>query len=298
MSAKLEENALNLAPPPLAGSSGGPRIGLALGAGGARGFAQVPVIEAFDELGIKPVAIAGSSMGAILGAGMAAGMTGWEIRDYAIDTIGHRANVANRLWNLGPSTMRDALGGFKLGQFNLERILRAFLPREIPADFAGLAIPFKVITTDYYGQCEVVCETGDLYEALAASAAIPALFMPIQRDGRLMIDGGIFNPVPYDHLADVADIVVGVDVIGGPDSAGSYVPNRIDSLFGATQLLMQANIALKMKLKQPDIFLRPDVNAFRVLDFLKARQIIEANEVLKDQFKRELELRIEDFIRR
>jgi len=225
-------------------------------------------------------------------------MTGREIRDYTVETIGHRGSVVSRLWGLGPSTMRDALGGFKLGQFNLERILKAFLPKEIPSDFAALKIPFKAIATDYYGQCEVVCDSGDLYEALAASAAIPALFMPIHRDDRLMVDGGIFNPVPYDHLSGLADIIVGVDVIGGPDTAGSFVPNRIDSLLGATQLLMQSNVALKMKLCQPDIYLRPEVNAFRVLDLLKARQIIEVNEVIKDQFKRDLEARMEDFIRR
>ena len=292
----LDENALTVATPPVR-PAGGPSIGLALGAGGARGFAQIPVIEAFDELGLKPAVIVGSSMGAILGAGMAAGMTGREIRDYTVETIGHRATVVSRLWGLGPSTMRDALGGFKLGQFNLERILKAFLPKEIPNDFAELKIPFKAIATDYYGQCEVVCDSGDLYEALAASAAIPALFMPIHRDGRLMVDGGIFNPVPYDHLGDLADIIVGVDVIGGPDTAGSFVPNRIDSLLGATQLLMQSNVALKLKLCQPDIYLRPEVNAFRVLDLLKARQIIEVNEAIKDQFKRDLEARIEDFIR-
>lgn len=292
-----DDNALTVAAPPIR-AAGTPTIGLALGAGGARGFAQIPIIEAFDELGITPAIIAGSSMGAILGAGMAAGMSGRDIRDYTVETIGHRATVVSRLWGLGPSTMRDALGGFKLGQFNLERILKAFLPKEIPAAFEGLQIPFKAIATDYYGQCEVVCDSGDLYEALAASAAIPALFMPIHREGRLMIDGGIFNPVPYDHLGESADIIVGVDVIGGPDTAGGFVPNRIDSLLGATQLLMQSNVALKMKLCQPDLYIRPEVNAFRVLDLLKARQIIEVNEGIKDQFKRDLEARIEDFIRR
>ncbi|NML74654.1 patatin-like phospholipase family protein [Rhizobium sp. S-51] len=293
----MQENiALTVAPTEQ--SAGAPSIALALGAGGARGFAHIPVIEALDELGIRPTVIAGSSMGAIIGAGMAAGMTGKEIRDYTVQTIGHRGTVANRLWSLGPSTMRDAVGGFKLGQFNLERILKAFLPEAIPADFSQLGIPLKVIATDYYGQCEVVCESGDLYEALSASAAIPALFMPIHRDGRLMIDGGIFNPVPYDHLIGQADIVVGVDVIGGPETTGSFVPNRIDSLFGATQLLMQSNVALKMKLCQPDLYLRPEVNAFRVMDLLKARQIIESNEAIKDRFKRDLEARIEDLVRR
>ncbi|MCJ7996956.1 patatin-like phospholipase family protein [Rhizobium cremeum] len=285
--------------PTIDGRSGAmPTVGLALGAGGARGFAHIPVIEALDELGVRPAAIAGSSMGAIIGAGMASGMTGAEIREYVLETIGKRSIVANRLWSLGPATMRDALGGFRLGQFNLHRILEAFLPDAIPADFADLGIPLKIVATDYYGQHEVVCEEGSLFDAIAASSALPALFMPVHLGGRVMIDGGIFNPVPYDHLNGMADIVIGVDVVGGPEGEASQSPNRIDSLFGASQLMMQSNIALKLKLGSPDIFLRPNVNAFRVLDFLKARQVIESTEGVKDVLKRELNARIENFLRR
>ena len=154
------------------------------------------------------------------------------------------------------------------------------------------------MATDYYGQCEQICDHGDLYEALAASAAIPALFAPVTIKGRLMIDGGIFNPVPYDLLIGEADITIGVDVVGAPEGDGSLMPNRIDSLFGASQLMMQSNVALKMKICQPDIYMRPEVNSFRVLDFLKARQIFEASEGLKEGLKREISARMEDFVRR
>ncbi|NKN38560.1 patatin-like phospholipase family protein [Agrobacterium sp. a22-2] len=266
-----------------------PTVAVAFGAGGARGFAHIHVIEVLNELGIEPVAIAGSSIGAIMGAGMAAGMSGAEIRDYALETVGKRATVANRLWSLGPNTMRDKLGGFRLGQFNLERILKAFLPPQIPAEFSGLKIPLKVMATDYYGQAEVVCEEGDLNEALAASAAIPALFMPVKLHGRIMIDGGIFNPVPYEHLLGLADIVIGIDVVGAPDGDGQNVPARFDSLFGASQLMMQSHIALKLKLGAPAIFLRPAVNGFGVLDFLKARQILDHSEGVKDDLKHALD---------
>ncbi len=285
-------------PIPSSGTHVQPTIGLALGAGGARGFAHVPVLEVFDELGLKPSIIAGSSMGALIGAAYAAGMCGRDIRDYALHLADNRAQVLNRLWGLRPASMRDALGGFRLGQFNLQRVLQAFLPPEIPTHFTGLGIPLKVMATDYYGQCEQICDHGDLYEALAASAAIPALFAPVTIKGRLMIDGGIFNPVPYDLLIGEADITIGVDVVGAPEGDGSLMPNRIDSLFGASQLMMQSNVALKMKICQPDIYLRPEVNSFRVLDFLKARQIFEASEGLKDGLKREISARMEDFVRR
>ncbi|PWE57968.1 Patatin [Metarhizobium album] len=279
-------------------SSTSPSIAVAFGGGGARGIAHIHVIEALDELGIRPVMIAGSSIGAIIGSGMAAGMRGREIADYTLATIGQPKTVANKLWSLRPVTVRSAMtGGLRLGQFNLERILKAFLPPAIPNDFSQLQIPFKVSATDYYGQAELVIETGELYPALAASAAIPALFMPVRIGERIMIDGGIFNAVPYEHLLGHADIVIGVDVVGAPEGDGSHMPNRIDSLFGAGQLMMQANIAMKLRLQPAHIFLRPAVNRFRVLDFLKARDILTESVGIKDDLKRALDREFEVFAR-
>ncbi|MCO5733191.1 patatin-like phospholipase family protein [Rhizobium sp. SSA_523] len=265
-----------------------PRVALALGGGGARGIAHIAIIEALDEMGIRPVAIAGSSIGAIFGAGMAAGMTGAEMRAFSIETLGNRAAVLNRLWSLGPGSMRDTVGGFRLGHFNLERILTAFLPQQVPQTFEDLQIPLKIAVTDYYGQSEAILEEGELRLAIAASAAIPGLFMPVRINGRIMVDGGIFNPIPYEHVADGADIVIGVDVVGGPEGDGTHPPNRIESMFGASQLMMQACIALKLKLHSPQLFLRPPVSRFGVMDFLKVREILAETEGVKEELKRSL----------
>lgn len=277
-----------LAPPDsgMMASKGEPTFAVAFGGGGARGISHTCVIEALDELGIRPVAISGSSIGAIMGAGMAAGMSGSDIRTYTLDTIGNPGHLANKLWSLGPASMRDTFGGFRFGQFNLERVLHALLPQAIPENFSALDIPLKVIATDYYGQAEVVLEDGELRAAIAASAALPGLFIPIRINGRIMIDGGIFNPVPYDHLMDLADVVIGVDVIGAPEGDGSTPPTRIDSMFGASQLMMQSAMALKLKLQPPHIFLRPPVNRFRVMDFLKAKDILEQCDSVKEDLKR------------
>ncbi|OHV85511.1 patatin-like phospholipase family protein [Ensifer sp. LCM 4579] len=270
-----------------------PTVALALGGGGARGLAHIHVIEALDEMGIRPVAIAGSSIGALMGAAMAAGMTGREIREHALSTVGHRGEVLNRLWQLRPSSLSEAMAnGFRFGQLNIERVLKAFLPEAIPGRFSDLAIPLKVLVTDYYGQTERVCDGGDLRKALAASCALPAVFMPVKIDGRVMIDGGIYNPIPFDHLRQAADIVVAVDVVGGPDGDGKTIPSRIDSLFGASQLMMQSIIAMKMKAGAPDLLLRPDVGRFRVLDFLRAQEVLAATMPAKDQMKRALSDRI------
>ena len=259
-----------------------PSFSIAFGGGGARGLAHIHVIEALDELGIKPVAIAGSSIGALMGAGVASGMSGRDIHDYARSILGTRAQVASRMWRARPGTLAEAMeGGFRFGQFNVERILKAFLPEVVPASFEELKIPLKVTATDYFGHKLAVFDSGELHSALAASAAIPAVFRPVMRDGRMLIDGGIYNPVPFDLLEGVADITIAVDVVGGPEE-GSKRPTSIDLMFGATQLLMQSIIANKLTQCSPDILIRPPVSRFRVLDFMKIDAVMAETEAVKD----------------
>lgn len=266
---------------------GGPSFAVAFGGGGARGLAHIHVIEALDELGIRPVAIAGSSIGAIMGAGVAAGMTGRQIHEFCRSVLSRRSEVAGRMWRARPGTMAEALaGGFRFSQFNVERILDAFLPDDIPADFEQLGIPLQVTATDYYGHHLTVLKEGDLRSAIAASAAIPAIFRPVTRDGRLLIDGGIYNPVPFDLLHGTADIIIGIDVVGAPEEDGRNRPNTIELMFGATQLMMQSITAAKLKFVQPDILLRPPVSSFRALDFLKIDAVLAQTESIRDETKR------------
>ncbi len=267
--------------------SGDPSFAVAFGGGGARGLAHIHVIEALDELGVKPVAIAGSSIGAIMGAGVAAGMSGKDIHEFARSVLSRRTEVAGRMWSARPGTMAEAFaGGLRFSQFNVERILDAFLPHQIPETFDALGIPLQVTATDYYGHHLTVINEGDLKSAVAASAAIPAVFRPVMRDGRLLIDGGIYNPVPFDLLHDKADIVIGIDVVGAPVDTGHNRPNSIDLMIGATQLMMQAITAAKLKLAQPDILLRPPVSSFRALDFLKIDALLEQTAPIKEEAKR------------
>ncbi|MGN6145387.1 MAG: patatin-like phospholipase family protein [Mesorhizobium sp.] len=267
-----------------------PTFGIAFGGGGARGLAHIHVIEALDELGIRPVAIAGSSIGAIMGAGMAAGMKGRDIHDHARSILGTRAQVASRMWKARPGSFAEAMqAGLHVSQFNVERILKAFLPEAVPDRFEDLAIPLKVTATDYFGHELAVFDSGDLHSALAASAAIPAVFRPVSRDGRLLIDGGIYNPVPFDLIERDADIVVAVDVVGAPSEAERKRPSSVDLMFGATQLMMQSIIANKLMQCRPDILIRPPVSRFRVLDFLKIDAVMAETVAVKDEVKREVE---------
>lgn len=267
-----------------------PTVAIAFGGGGARGLAHIHIIEALDELGIRPVAISGSSIGALMGSAMASGMTGAEIREHTLSTIGRPTTALAHMWKARAPSVRAAVeGGFRLGQFNVERIVGAFLPETMARTFEELKIPTKVLVTDYFNHCEVVCETGDLHNAIAASAAIPAVFRPVLRDGRMLVDGGIFNPVPFDHLVGLANIIVGIDVVGLPVGAPGEKLSTIDLMLGANQLMMQSIIEMKRRAHPPDIFLRPEVHQFRVLDFLKARDVLAASEGIKDALKHALD---------
>ena len=279
--------------------SGEPSFAIAFGGGGARGLAHIHVIEALDELGVRPVSIAGSSIGAIMGAGMAAGMRGAEIHEYSRSILGHRAEVAARMWRARPGSLGEMVtGGLRVSQFNIERILKAFLPDAIPTTFGELEIPLKVTGTDFFGHRLAIFDKGDLHSALAASAAIPAVFRPVRRDGMLLIDGGIYNPVPFDLIDGDADITIAIDVVGAPSESGRRRPNSMELMFGATQLMMQSIIAMKLKSKRPEIFLRPPVSRFRALDFLKIDAVMAETASIKDELKRAVEVAIETRHRR
>ena len=270
-------------------SSGEPSFAIAFGGGGARGLAHIHVIEALDELGIKPVAIAGSSIGAVMGAGVAAGMSGKAIHEYCLSVLSRRSEVAGRMWSARPSTLAEVFGGLRFSQFSIDRILHAFLPHAIPKNFEDLGIPLQVTATDYYGHHVAVLAEGDLRSAIAASAAIPAVFRPVIRDGRLLIDGGIYNPVPFDLLHGKADFVIAIDVVGAPVDDGRNKPNSIDLMFGSTQLMMQSITAAKLKNAQPDILLRPPVSNFRALDFLKIETVMAQTVSIKEETKRAID---------
>ena len=132
-------------------------------------------------------------------------------------------------------------------------------------------------------------ETGDLRAAIAASAALPGMFQPVRLGGRVMIDGGFVNPVPFDHLHGLADIVLAVDVVGGPEGDGTALPTRMDAMFGASQLMMQTITAMKMKARAPDVLVRPAVGRTRVMDFLRAQEALAMSAGVKDEIKAELD---------
>lgn len=265
-----------------------PRIGLALGGGGARGLAHIPVLEAFDDLGLKPTRIAGTSIGAILGAAYASGYSGEEIRRIVLELFADRNTVLSKVWQLRPKRIADMFRA-RPAQLDPERVLDVFIAEHLPKSFEDLHIPLRVLATDFFGCEERDFEEGPLLPAIAASIAIPAIFRPVQHADRFLIDGGVVNPLPFEGMRSDCDIVVAVDVVGAPVPRSNRSDiNMLDALFGSSQILMQTITSQKLKLEQPDILVRPPHDTVRVLDFLKAEQILERAEALRASTREQL----------
>ena len=248
------------------------------------------MLEAFDELGVRPSAIAGTSMGAVIGAAYAAGMPAREIRRQLTHLLGDRAGVMSVLIAARVGRLTDVISGF--GNPLLvdgERVLDRLWPDVVPERFEDLRLPFWSIATDYFARSEVVFGEGPLLTAVAASIAIPGLIRPVKLGDRLLVDGGAVNPLPFDHLIGRADVLVAVDVTGGPSPNPTRVPAGLDVMFGALQIMQGAIVAAKLKIYRPQIVLRPAVEHFRLLEFFEAHAILAAAEPAKNELKREIE---------
>jgi NTE family protein len=270
-------------------SSGTPTVALALGGGSARGLAHIAILEAFDELGIKPTVIAGTSIGAIIGACYAAGLSAREIREHAADLLSSRSAVLYRLASHLPGHLTTLWSPLNPAVVDGPSLLDMLLPERVRADFSELAIPFRAVALDFYRLEQLVLTEGPLVPALAASACLPSIMRPVDISGRLLIDGGFVNPTPYDVVIDDADITVAVDVTGAPDPSKPAASLSADDLWnGAFHALFTSVTREKLARRGPDIFIRPQVTTYESMDFLKMDEILAAAEPAKQELKRKL----------
>jgi NTE family protein len=268
---------------------GAPTIGLALGGGGARGISHILVLEALDEMGVKPALIAGTSIGAIFGAAYASGMSGVEIRSHCEELFQTKRGLLRKMIDKWPGSVRQIWNPFSPAIFNVETVLEILMPEGLADDFESLQIPFIAITTDFHAQVQRDITSGPLIPAIAASAALPALLEPVVIDGHVLIDGGFVNPLPFESLKDKTDISLAIDVNGEPRGDGESVPTSMEALIGMSQIIMRSILREKLRDHRPDILISPPVGRFRVLDFFKMKEVLEQCDTLKDDVKRELE---------
>ena len=244
-------------------------------------------LEALDEMGIRPVAIAGTSMGAVVGAAYAAGIEGRAIRTHILRVLRNRSDVMGKLLRARVGRFADLVlrGHGNPVLLDPEICLDLFWPPGMPSRFEDLDIETIIVATSYLDRSEVAYDAGPLRPAVAGSMAIPGLFRPVLFGDGVLIDGGAVNPLPYDLLFSLADIVVAVDVTFGGRPAKLRTPSPFASMFGAAQIMQGAITAQKIKLRAPDVLVRPKVEHFAILDFFRASQILRAAEGSKEELK-------------
>jgi NTE family protein len=176
-----------------------PRVGLVLGSGSARGWAHIGVIRALERAGIVPDIVCGTSIGALVGAVYAAG---------ELDRL--EPWVRSLSWKSVLGLMDFKLGG---GLIEGDKLTDFFRSRYDDRGISGLNKPYACVATELYTGREVWLREGPVIDAVRASIALPGLFTPTQYDGRLLVDGGLVNPVPVSLCRAMgADVVIAVDL--------------------------------------------------------------------------------------
>lgn len=268
------------------------KFGLALGSGGARGLSHILMFEVFEELGIMPSIISGSSIGAIMGASFASGTHSKEIKEVVNDLIFHKNSKFWQLHKKSDYTKMLNYIDFGLkpgGIIKGEKFLKV-LREEIKVEsFKELKIPLRVIATDYWDHSQVVLKKGDLHKAVVSSFSLPGLLPPVEIDKKLLIDGGMSNPLPYDVIEDKCDFTIAIDVSAKKDKVQNGIPPSYEVLFSAFQIMQNSIVSEKLKRTKPDILISTEIKEIRVHEFMKADSIYSQAKKAKDNLKRVLE---------
>lgn len=268
-----------------------PRIGLALSGGGARGIAHVGVLRVLEEYRVPIDVIGGTSMGAIVGGLYASGLSPDEIEAALAEVdweriladkpaqlsldFRRRENGRRYLWEIEMGVDRNGLKlprGLIASQ-ELGMLLRRHTLHAAHIDsFVHLPIPFLAIATDVESGEAIVLRDGDLAEALRASMAIPLVFEPVERDGRLLVDGGLVNNLPVDLVRSMgADVVLASDASVSMDAAGE-IRSLIDVLEQSIAIVARTRVG--EQIDHADLPIVPDLRDHGLFDFEAAEELI------------------------
>lgn len=267
-------------------------VGLVLSGGGAKGIAHIGVIQALEDNNIPIDYISGTSMGAIVGGLYSAGYTPDEMMDLilskgfanwstgkideslvyyfskpsptpALLSVPISKSDSTRVNSIIPTSMISPLPM----NFAFMNLFSAYTA-QCGGDFNKLYVPFRCVTSDVYAKHKIVCSGGSLGDAIRASMSFPAVFEPIEMDGVLVYDGGIYDNFPVDVMREdfAPDIMIGVDVSSpsGKPKAGNLIDQLEDMIIQNNDYALPADEGIKIKI---------NLEEFSLLDFPKARAI-------------------------
>ena len=265
-------------------------IALALSSGGARGLAHIGVIEELESQGYRITSIAGCSMGALIGGVYAAGKLE-EFREW-MKTVDKKKMLELTDFSLSLNHL-----------VNGTRIIKAIMEFVPDVAIEDLPIPYCAVATDLKAGKEVVFNKGSLFEAIRASISLPSFYEPVQRDGMVLIDGGVINPIPLNRVKRHAgDILVGVDVSGHDYKSqweemhrltewqkndkslkakilDKLIPDNIEfnyitMITRTSSLMIRQNSILMTKLTNPEILVDIQMNRYGTFDFDKSERLV------------------------
>ncbi|PJJ99575.1 patatin [Lysobacteraceae bacterium NML91-0213] len=251
------------------------RIGLALGGGSARGWAHIGVIRELEALGVEVHLIAGTSIGALVGAIHAGGALG-EFEEW-VGTLTRRTMFSLMDFQLGSGVLKGT------------RLMDFFRACFQDRDIEDLALPFAATATSLRTGAEVWLRSGSMLDAVRASIALPGLFSPVLHEGRLLVDGGLVNPVPVSLArAMEADFVIGVDLstdllersaphaAAVPPGRAPGQPSMLDVITTSIDIMQVRISRSRMAGDPPEALIRPRVAHIGILEFHRAAEAIAA----------------------
>jgi NTE family protein len=266
------------------------KIGIALGGGGAKGISHVLVLEALEEMNLKPSFVAGTSIGALIGAMYCAGVSTSEMKriflefslreNESLKHIVTRKHIFKWLGFIGPQFRGPGL-------LRVENLLTYLFESVQATHFSDLKTPLQVVASDFWNRQQVILNEGELIPAIRASMSLPGLFEPVKINRQVLIDGGAVNPVPFDILTTKCDLVIAIDVIG-ERTVSEEIPSLSEAVFNTYQIMQKSIIREKLKAKAPDIYFEPNVVKLRVLEFYRANEVFKMAEAIKQPLKEKI----------
>ena len=243
------------------------RAALVLAGGGARGVAHIGAIEELESQGFEISAVAGTSMGALVGG---------------VYASGHLEPFKEWLCEL------DKYKVFSLVDFALsteglvkgDRVMKAMKELVPDVKIEKMPVPFTAVAADLLTGREVVLERGGLYDAIRASISIPSVFKPVHRNGQVLIDGGTVNPLPLNRVRrEEGDVLVAVDVsapFAAPAPKTRVSLNYYKVLIASSEIMQQHITQLMCRLHKPDILVEMPADSYGIFEFYRSKELIEA----------------------
>ncbi len=244
------------------------RVALVLAGGGARGVAHIGAIEELERQGFEIAAVAGTSMGALVGGVYASGhLTEFKEWMCSLDKY--------KVFGLVDFTLSSE------GLVKGDRVMKTMQELVPDVRIEQMPIPFAAVAADLLTGHEVVLDRGGLYDAIRASISVPSVFRPVHRDGMVLIDGGTVNPLPLNRVRrEDGDLLVAVDVSApfgaDPTTRANASLNYYKVLIASSQIMQQHITQLMCRLYRPDVLVQMPADSYGMFEFYRSAELVEA----------------------